>query len=91
MLEKYQHSLASQGEIYLKVKIKPGAKQSDVVEMLQSAKGEIVKINIKSLPEKGRANNELIRFLSKKFDVSAKNVKIISGSQTKLKLVKISQ
>jgi len=50
---------------------------------------ETIKIRIKAAPEKGKANEELIKFLSEELGVLEKNVLIISGAHEPLKLVKV--
>lgn len=50
---------------------------------------ETIKIDVAILPIKGRANQELIEFLAKEFEVRKNNVKIIKGVGEKNKLIKI--
>ena len=66
-----------------------------VTAIPRSAKTEIVgtmadgtlKIKIAAPPEKGRANDELVRFLAAHFGV--KEVEIISGHTAALKMVRL--
>ncbi|OGY39149.1 MAG: hypothetical protein A2418_03165 [Candidatus Brennerbacteria bacterium RIFOXYC1_FULL_41_11] len=46
-------------------------------------------IGIKSLPEKGKANQELIKKLAKYFNVDVSKIKIISGLSSRNKVVEI--
>lgn len=46
-------------------------------------------IGIKAKPEKGEANKEIIKKLSKYFDVSKSKVKIIAGEKSRKKLVEV--
>ncbi|MBI1828943.1 MAG: DUF167 domain-containing protein [Thaumarchaeota archaeon] len=48
-----------------------------------------VSVGIKSKPEKGEANRELIKKLSKHFNVSQSQVKITSGEKSRKKLIQI--
>jgi uncharacterized protein (TIGR00251 family) len=48
-----------------------------------------IKIRISSPPEKGRANKELIKFISEKLGIPKKNIKIISGNSSNLKEIEI--
>lgn len=48
-------------------------------------------IGIKAKPEKGEANKEIIKKLSKYFDVSKSKVKIIAGEKSRKKLVEVIQ
>ena len=86
MFNKEKKQLNSEKKIYLRIKVNPKASKSEIKEILDD---ETVKINIASLPEKGKANAELIKILSKEFCVEKNKIKITSGSKSKLKLVKI--
>lgn len=50
---------------------------------------QTIKIRIKAVPEKGKANVELIRFLSRELNVPKENISILSGKTDHLKLIKI--
>jgi len=49
-----------------------------------------ISIGIKSKPQKGEANKELIKKLSKYFNVSQSQVKITSGEKSRKKLIQIT-
>jgi hypothetical protein len=85
-MEDILDKLANNKEIFLKVKLAPQA--STVGFMGRLADGS-VKIAVKSVPEQGRANQELIKFLARALKVPATNIKIISGAGARLKLIKI--
>ncbi len=88
MLKKYRTDLEKKGSIVLKVKAKPGASKSAVVEIMSDG---TIKVSIAAAPEKGKANAELIKFLAKEFGVSKKDISIISGQGDRGKLVKITK
>jgi len=90
MLKKYQAKLNSDNEVYLKIKARPGASQTEVKGMLDGEE-EVLKIDIAAPPEKGKANIELVKFLAREFGISKGNIKIISGAGEKIKLVKITK
>jgi uncharacterized protein (TIGR00251 family) len=48
-----------------------------------------ISVGIKSKPQKGEANKELIKKLSKHFNVSQSQVKITSGGKSRKKLIQI--
>jgi hypothetical protein len=48
-----------------------------------------ISVGIKAKPEKGKANRELIKKLSKHFNVSQSQVKITSGEKSRKKLIQI--
>lgn len=51
--------------------------------------GEGLKVKLTSPPVEGRANEELIEILAKKFGISKKDVEIISGKKSKNKIVRL--
>lgn len=73
---------------YLRIKVLPKSPKNEVVEILDD---ETIKIRIKAVPERGKANAELIKFLSKELSVPRNNISIISGKTDQLKLIKIKQ
>ncbi|HET9807199.1 MAG TPA: DUF167 domain-containing protein [Nitrososphaeraceae archaeon] len=56
---------------------------------LFQVKGNEIKVSIKSKPELGKANRELIKLLSKYFEVSTDKIKIIQGAKSRKKVVYI--
>lgn len=75
---------------YLRIKVIPKSNKNEIVETFTDADGEeTIKIRIKAAPEKGKANAELIKFLSKQFGVPRAAIFIISGKSERLKLIKI--
>lgn len=86
MLNNFKNKLNKNKELYLRIKANPGMSRTEIKEILED---ETIKINIAASPEKGKANQELIKFLAKDFQVNKDNIKIISGAGDKLKLIKI--
>ncbi len=66
--------------------VKTNSKRSGVEE--QSEGKYLVRVN--SRPKEGRANEEVIKMLSKYFGVSKSNIEIISGQKSRKKLVMIT-
>lgn len=52
--------------------------------------GITYKVKIKAVPERGKANKELVEFLAKHFKVEKSNISIKSGNQSQIKLVNIN-
>lgn len=73
---------------YLRIKVLPKSPKNEVVEILDD---ETIKIRIKAIPEKGKANAELIKFLSNELNVPKENISILSGKTEQLKLVKVKR
>lgn len=88
MLAEYLKKFANTKEIYLRIKALPGSAKTGFLELMAD---ETVKISIKGPAEKGKANQELVRFLAKEFGVSKDQVRIISGAGERLKLIKITK
>ncbi|MBI4232377.1 DUF167 domain-containing protein [Candidatus Peregrinibacteria bacterium] len=75
---------------YLRIKVIPKSPKNEIVEIMTDAEGEeTIKIRIKAVPEKGKANKELIKFLSKELGLSSSSISIISGKSEQLKLIKV--
>ena len=88
MLEKYSKKLADNKEIYLRIKVLTGAGKTEFIDEMAD---ETVKIAVKAVPEKGKANAELTRYLAKELGVAKDDIRIISGAGERLKLIKITR
>lgn len=71
--------------LIIQVKVIPHAKKTEIV----GEENGILKIRIHAPPDKGKANEELIAFLAKLLGLAKSDLKIISGSQSRLKKIKI--
>lgn len=52
-------------------------------------KGNEISISVKSLPERGRANRELVKKLAIHFGVEEGRVRIVSGITSRKKIIEI--
>ncbi|MBD2306645.1 DUF167 domain-containing protein [Chroococcidiopsis sp. FACHB-1243] len=68
-----------------RVKVKPNSKQQAIAE---EADGSLT-VHLKSLPVDGKANQELIQLLAKKFKIPKTRIKIKSGLTYRQKLIEI--
>ncbi len=76
---------------YLRVKVIPSSPKNEIVEILNDENGEeTIKIRIKAVPEKGKANKELIKFLSEELKLPKTAICIIGGKSDRIKLIKIN-
>ena len=71
--------------LMLKIKVIPNSGK----QQLRIDKSGTIKCYLKKPPENGKANAELIKFISKKLSVPQKNVKIIYGATSRKKTVHI--
>lgn len=70
----------------LTVRVSPGASRSEVV----GTEDGWLKMRLAAPPVDGKANKELIRFLSKTLKTPQRSITISSGASSRLKGVKIS-
>lgn len=71
--------------ILLEIKVTPNAGK----QALNYDKNNMIKCYLKSAPESGKANAELIKFLSKKLNIAQKEVEIVRGATSRSKVIKI--
>ncbi len=69
------------------VKVKPKAKEEKVIKISETN----LKVWVQEPPEKGRANRAVLKVLADYFGTSQSNIKIISGSTSKLKVIEIGK
>lgn len=51
--------------------------------------GNNITVGVKAAPEKGKANNEVIKKIAKHFGIAKSAVRIISGASSRKKIVEI--
>ena len=69
----------------INIKVKPNSKEQKIIE---EENGSLT-IRLKSPPVDGKANEELIKVLSKKYHVPKSYIRIKSGISSRQKLVEI--
>lgn len=69
----------------IKLYVKPNSVNTCAVGLY----GDRVRVRVSSPPERGKANRELIKFISTKLNIPKKNIKIVSGKKSKLKDIAI--
>ncbi len=74
----------------IKVKVIAGSKFQKIEKTNNSENCEY-KVFLKKLPEKGKANEELIKILSVEFKTPQKLIKIIKGKTSKYKIIKLDK
>lgn len=72
----------------LKVKVIPKSNRTELAKPLADG---TLKVKIKAAPEKNKANEELIRFLSDHFGVSKENIRIVRGHTSSLKIIDVQE
>jgi uncharacterized protein (TIGR00251 family) len=76
---------AKDGALELKLKVNPGSSKTE----LAGIKENRLYIKIAASPEDGKANNCLVRFLSKLFDCPKREIIIKNGEKSRLKTIRL--
>jgi hypothetical protein len=72
--------------ITLTLHVQPGAKRSEIAGL----HGEALKIRLAAPPVEGRANEALLKFIARLFDVPLRQVELRQGGQSRHKVVAIA-
>ena len=72
--------------LFVKIKVVPGSRKTEFFSLMSDGS---YKIRLKAPPVDGKANIELIRWMSRQFGVSREEVSIKSGTTSRQKLIKI--
>jgi len=70
-------------KILLEIKAVPGASKTE----LAGVKDGRLRIRLAAAPEGGKANAELLSFLSKTLDCPKRDLRIVSGEKSRIKVV----
>lgn len=74
----------------LGLKVKAGAKCNSVDGFIVIDGKRYLKLSIKTPPENGKANSEIIKFLSSYWRLKKKDLEIISGFSSSMKILSIN-
>jgi hypothetical protein len=74
--------------MFIRVKALPGQSASEIREELADG---TLKVAVAAPREKGKANRELINFLAGHYGVDRKEVRIVSGHTSEIKLIEIEK
>ncbi len=84
MFGTFINELASAGSVRFYVRVRPSASRTVAVAVMDDAS---IKIDVAAPPEGGKANAELLRYLSKEFGTP--NVRVVSGKTGRIKLIEV--
>lgn len=71
--------------IRLSVKVSPNAGRNEITDF----KDGVLQVKINAAPEKGKANKELIDFLSEKLEIKKSSLSIVKGQASRHKVLLI--
>lgn len=73
--------------IILTLHVQPGAKRSEIAGL----HGDALKIRLSAPPVEGRANEALLKFIAKLFDVPLRQVELKRGEQSRHKVILVQR
>ena len=83
--------IISNNNLILLIKLTPNAKNKSINGIGYNENyGHFLKISVTTVPEKGKANQDLIAFLAKRLKIAKSNFEIISGITDRYKKIKIN-
>jgi uncharacterized protein (TIGR00251 family) len=74
-------------DLILRLRVQPRAGRNAFAEPF----GDALKVKLKAPPVDGRANAELLRFIADQFDVPRDAVHLLSGQQSRTKLLRVQR
>lgn len=86
MLEAHKEQFNAAGEITLRVKVHPSARETRIKSILADG---VIKIDLQATPEQGKGNDALFEFLAQEFSVPTSNIQILLGKFSADKTIKI--
>ena len=82
-------SIQSRKQKKILLKVRAGAKQSSVDGWIIINDKEYLKLSIKSPPENGKANKEIIEYLAEELAIPKSDIEITSGKTSQFKVVSL--
>ncbi len=82
--DRYPFVVDTEDGVYMNVRIQPGVSRQGI-----NLNGGVLRISLKSPPHRGRANRELVEFLSDLFGVKKTSISITYGTGSKNKRIRI--
>lgn len=73
------------------LKVKAGAKANAIGDYVVIDGKKYLKLSIKAPAENGKANIEIIRFLSDSWNIPKKNLEIVTGHGAQIKILSIAE
>ncbi len=74
----------------LALKVVPNARKSEAMEWEEDSRvGKVLKVRIAAAPVEGKANKEVVLFLSKWLNVPKSQISILRGETGRIKMVEI--
>jgi uncharacterized protein (TIGR00251 family) len=81
---------AGAGGVLLRVRLTPKSSRDSVEGIETTAEGPALKARVRAVPEKGAANEALVRLVADWLDVAAGTVSLARGGKSRLKTVEVA-
>jgi uncharacterized protein (TIGR00251 family) len=72
------------------IQIKVRATPRSAKDCVEGLEGDYIKVRLRAIPEKGKANESIIKILADFFDLAPSKISIISGQTSRIKTVDIT-
>ena len=76
--------------VLLRIYLTPKASMDKVGEVFEHPSGAVIKASVRALPDKGKANQAIIKLLSKEFRRPKTSLDLVSGMQSRVKTVRFN-
>ena len=73
------------GQFLFSVKVAPGSSKTEIAGIYNG----MLKVRLSAAPEKGKANQALVKLLSEKLDVPKNQITIMAGLTSKVKQISV--
>ena len=84
-LSQLKSYLRKKSPLYIKVKVQSKAPKTEIVDQMEDG---TYKVKVAAQPVRGKANEELLKYLTKNLNLS--DIQIVSGGRDSVKLIRLS-
>ena len=74
------------GTVQFYVRVRSGMARTEAKEVMSD---ESVKVHVAAIAENGKANEELKKYLAEEFCVTKEHIKMLSGANNRVKLIRV--
>lgn len=78
------------GGVVLHISLTSKSSKDIVGDIVDSPSGCVLKVKVRAIPDKGAANQAVVKVLAKWLDLPKSSLELVSGGRSRLKSVKIS-
>ena len=87
-LEPLKTALLRDGKLSLRIRVIPKCQRTEWAGVMDDG---VLKVRLHAVPEKGKANDELLRFLASQFGLPRPQVRILAGASSQSKHVALTR